>query len=78
MVEISDEELAAFPEGRVDQMGKTLGDAMKRRRNEFICVRDGHEPNMDAPPATQGLICTRCKSVLDEPRYEALKAAGRG
>ena len=82
-MEISELGLLRIPDNLLDKAGEMFAYSMKRKRNELLCDRDGHIPEgPGVPPGsdglTNGIVCGRCHDVLDEKKYEWLKAGAFG
>lgn len=62
-LKIHDADLVKMSDSLLDRIGKLTVDAVKRKRNELVCDRDGHDWEMRWGT---GRICSRCFLVEGE------------
>ena len=71
-IPLTERTLMRLTDDIIVNMGKTYVAALKRKRDELLCERDGHVA--EGQRYEMAGICDRCSTVIDRERYEATKA----
>lgn len=69
--------LVTMRDASLDMAGDMLANALKRKRNQVVCDKEGHQPQSHPRPEFAGLVCDRCLLVLDQERYDRQMAVSR-
>ena len=75
LLKVSDDTLLGLSRAPLETIGRLVSAAFIRRQNDLLCKRDGH--TLEDEHTLLSGICQRCSTVIDLPKWEALKTAGR-
>lgn len=71
---IPDELLLAQDDQFLRGVGELVAKSFIRRRNDLLCARDGHIPEVTVPSEFEGMRCGCCFTILDQVKYDRLMA----
>ena len=72
LLKVSDDTLLGLSRASLEAIGRHVSAAFIRRQNDLLCKRDGH--TLEDEHALFSGVCQRCCTVIDLPKWEALKA----
>jgi len=71
LLKISNDTLLALKSPQLEAIGRLTSAAFIRYQNDLLCKRDRH--TLEDEHTLFSGICQRCSTVIDLPKWEALK-----